>query len=686
MTVAEAQPIGSMIEHALRYAGRGWPVFPIYEMAGDACSCKNPKCPAPGKHPRTASGHTEASVDEQQIRRWWQAHPAANIGIRTGSESALLVLDVDPRHGGNESLDEILLSNGQIEECPESHTGSGGRHFLFKHPGWKTGNRANFRPGLDIRGDGGYIVAPPSNHKSGAAYEWDSVFDDATPPPEPPAWLLALIRDSTSSEPVSYERIPYRGELPMSVATVIERNQFAKHRYERSKKGLDDKSESGCDFSFAAILAREGIAGGEIENAIRHSRDRAGLDEKRDRWYALTVGKVLANRQANRQDEEISRAETRAILRERLSVEAMGIEDWFRDDGSLIEPAAREYLIADFMPARVGMMLAALGGSGKGHFEIALSISLALGVSFGPFAVAQPRPVIFVSREDDREEMQRRLHAAVSARFGGRLTLEQRRLMAQNLHIADLFGIRHARLGGPMTDMVCEAARQIGGPGLIVLDPLGKCLPEDVESINKQEGAARVHEEVDYIVANTGWTACAAHHVSKEVGREGKAVSGASTGSQQLEDFARLVLFLTAMDEPEKRGLDAGHELGYVEVSTTKVNYSRRVDSLVLRRERGGALVPLDARPQREVDGMRALAALAAFGQPSSRDDWRAACKALDPEIPRDRADAARTWLRSQGFVMQVGNSGFVPTERGRRAIGSHGSDTLKRRGDYGAM
>lgn len=670
MTVAaDAQAEGTMLKAALRYAGRGWPVFPIYEMTREGCSCRRSKCTSPGKHPRTEGGHNEATVDEATIRAWWGDHPNANIGIRTGSESGLLVLDVDPIHGGNESFEEILLSNGQLEDGPESHTGSGGRHFLFKHPGFKTGNRANFRPGLDIRGDGGYIVAPPSNHKSGNHYEWDAIFDDATPPPEPPAWLLALVRESTSVEPLKYERIPYRGELPTSVSVILERNHLARSRYERSKKGLDDRSESGCDFSFAAHLAREGIPGGEIENAIRHSRDRAGLEEKRDGWYALTVGKVLANRQAQKQDEEISRAETRAVMRERLSIEAMTIEDWFLDDGSLVEPGAREYLLEGFLPAHVGVILAALGGSGKGHFEIALSVSLALGLPFGPFKCPAARPVIFVSREDDREEMQRRLHAAVAARFGGRLSREQRALLTRNLHIADLFGIRHARLGGPMTDMICEAARQIGGPGLIVLDPLGKCLPEDVDSINSQEGAARIHEEVDYLVANTGWTCSVAHHVSKGVAREGKAVAGASTGSLQLEDFARLVLFLTAMEEPEKRNLDPTHELGYVEVAMTKANYSARVDGLVLRREVGGALVPLNAKSQREVDARRALEILVEHDQTMSRDDWRSACKALDPEIPRDRADSARAWLRGRGLIMQVGRAGFCPTHNGRNAV-----------------
>lgn len=667
----EAEVAESVLDAALRYAARGWPVFPLYEMQAEGCACRQANCASPGKHPRTTNGLYAATTDEIQIRGWWRQWPEANVGIRTGSEASLIVLDVDPRHGGNDSLDEILLANHPFEDGPESHTGSGGRHFLFRHPSFPTGNRANFRPGLDVRGDGGYIVAPPSNHQSGDRYQWDAVFDDATDVPDPPGWLLSLIRESTSSEPIHYEAVSYRGELPTTVAAILERNQFARRRYERSKKGLDDKSESGCDFSLAAILAREGIAGGDIENAVRHSREKAGLEEKRDGWYHLTIGKVLANRKAQHEDEQVLKAETRAILHERMAVEAMNLDDWFRRDGSLIEPEPREYLLDGFLPTRVGMMLAALGGSGKGHFELALAMSLALGLPFGPFACPQPRPVIFVSREDDREEMQRRFHAAILAQFRGRLTDEQRRAIGQRLHVADLFGIRGARLGGPMSDLICEAAQQIGGLGLVILDPLGKCLPEDVESINSQEGAARVHEEIDYIVANTGWTCSVAHHVSKAVGREGKPVPGASTGSLQLEDFARLVLFLTAMEEPEARDLDPAHPFGYVEVSMTKANYTARMESLVLRREDGGALVPLRARSRTDIDADRALGALLeAGGGPLTRDEWRDACKDLEPEMPRDQADAARSLLRSRGLVAQLGRVGFVATDRARNPQG----------------
>lgn len=668
MSVAgEAVIETSTMEAALQYAARGWPVFPLYEMAGGDCSCGRPACRDAGKHPRTRNGLSDATTDEDQIRAWWSKTPRANVAIRTGSESGLLVLDVDPIKGGSESFDELMLSNGALDECPESHTGSGGRHFLFKHPGFKTGNRANFRPGLDIRGDGGYIVAPPSNHYSGGHYQWDTIFDDETPLPEPPAWLLKLILESSSTDPIPYERIPYNGELSQSVSVILERNQFARSRFDRSKRGLDDKSESGCDFSLAAILAREKIPGGEIENAIRHSRALAGLEEKRDGWYGLTVGKVLANRQAQKAEEEILQSETRAVLKERLAVEAMGLDEWFLADGSIADPKPREYLLDEFLPASVGMMLAALGGSGKGHFELSLSLSLALGIPFGPFGCPKPRPVILVSREDDREEMHRRFHAAIAARFGGILTASQRQSILRRLHFADLFGIRNARLGGPMSDLICEAAHQIGETGLVILDPLGKCLPQEVESINSQEGAARIHEEVDYIVANTGWTCSVAHHVGKAVAREGKGVAGVSTGSLQLEDFARLVLFLTAMSEPEKRDLDPSHALGYVEVMMTKANYSARMESLVLRREAGGALVPLVARPQAEIDAERALAALIEADCTLTRDEWRTTCKDLEPEIPRDRADSARSWLRAQGYIVQVGRTGFIASETGRQ-------------------
>jgi hypothetical protein len=147
---------------ALRYARRGWPVVPVHSTQNDRCTCGKDDCQSPGKHPRTGHGIKDATTDENKIEHWWAKWPHANIGIATGYLSGLLVLDVDPRHGGDESLKGIL-SGVRVPETPTVRTGGGGRHFYFKCPtDLRVRSRNSILPGLDVKADGGYAIAPPS--------------------------------------------------------------------------------------------------------------------------------------------------------------------------------------------------------------------------------------------------------------------------------------------------------------------------------------------------------------------------------------------------------------------------------------------------------------------------------------------------------------------------------------------
>ena len=112
--------------------------------------------------------------NEGRVRQFWQQHPLANIGIVTGAVAGFIVVDVDPRHDGDIALQKFEELNGPLPVTPKVRTGGDGEHIFFEHPGHPIKNRAGILPGIDIRGDGGYIVAPPSNHISGRLYEWES--------------------------------------------------------------------------------------------------------------------------------------------------------------------------------------------------------------------------------------------------------------------------------------------------------------------------------------------------------------------------------------------------------------------------------------------------------------------------------------------------------------------------------
>jgi putative DNA primase/helicase len=183
-----------MLAAALGYASRGWAVLPLHTPppGGLSCSCGRADCTSPGKHPRLAHGLKEASTDSAQLAAWWGRWPNANIGVVTGARSGLLVLDVDPGHGGEDSLSKLVEANEPLPDTPVVLTGGGGTHFYLRHPGEEIRNNAGTKlgAGLDIRGDGGYVVAPPSLHASSRQYTWDGEPVIA----DPPEWLLVMLR------------------------------------------------------------------------------------------------------------------------------------------------------------------------------------------------------------------------------------------------------------------------------------------------------------------------------------------------------------------------------------------------------------------------------------------------------------------------------------------------------------
>jgi Bifunctional DNA primase/polymerase, N-terminal len=150
------------------YAERGWPVLPLWwPLAGGACACGHAGCSKPGKHPLVRRGLHAATTDPALIRRWWTRWPLANVGIRTGAASGLLVVDVDGA-AGMESLRALSRKHGPVRAA-WVHTGSGGWHAYLRLPeGWRVPNSVGrLGLGLDVRADGGSIVAPPSRHASG---------------------------------------------------------------------------------------------------------------------------------------------------------------------------------------------------------------------------------------------------------------------------------------------------------------------------------------------------------------------------------------------------------------------------------------------------------------------------------------------------------------------------------------
>ena len=190
-----------MIRSALALAARGFHVFPL---------TPGQKVPLSGSH-----GHLEATTDPETIARWWTEMPDANIGLRTGIESGVLVLDRDDRNGGEAGWELLEQEFGPVPYSLRVRTG-GGIHVYLRHRGpARVTAPKSVAPGVDLKADNGYVVAPPSLHPSGRRYEWldedDSQLEDA------PVWLLSRFAQS------SPDRLPIAEDVAVALPDTFAR-------------------------------------------------------------------------------------------------------------------------------------------------------------------------------------------------------------------------------------------------------------------------------------------------------------------------------------------------------------------------------------------------------------------------------------------------------------------------------
>lgn len=184
---------------------RGAAVFPLWWADDGVCACgaadAGDEKHSRAKHPIAAvarRGCLDASKDPATVARWWARWPRANIGLATGEPSGCWVLDVDGA-AGDASLAELELEHGRIPATATASTGRG-RHLYFRHQTDRSvrNSARKIGEGLDVRGRGGYVVAPPSIHVNGRRYAWTA---DGSARVDAPAWLLELVSPTRTSTP-----------------------------------------------------------------------------------------------------------------------------------------------------------------------------------------------------------------------------------------------------------------------------------------------------------------------------------------------------------------------------------------------------------------------------------------------------------------------------------------------------
>jgi hypothetical protein len=534
-----------LLATALDYASDGWHVLPLHALDSEGlCSCREADCGSPAKHPRTKTGLSEATTDPETIGAWWRHWPEANVGVRTGFISGIVVLDVDSYHGGDDGLGELVAEYGELPATMEAETGGGGRHLIFAHPGEGVDvrNRAGLATGVDLRGDGGYIVAPPSLHVSGAFYQWA----ETVLPAPLPAWLIERPKPPrrVTSMPVVHNpsehpwvRAAFDGELrDLRLAAEGTRNDqlnrtafnlgqlvpHALNRYEVESVLQSEAAGIGLTDRETLATIRSGIeAGMEQPRGIPEPKVRDRLPTTLAEVIQLPVGDELrcTPRQAREEYEEYQRLPKIPII-----------------DG---------YLDLSMRPKQL-MVLLARTGHGKTTWIVNTMHRMAL---------AEPDlRFLFVSLEQTRGEWFDRAYRLCS--FSDRELSMDRvvEFWTPRLRLVDSNRLGEAAL----VEMIEQTTEELGARPVVFLDYLGywaQSFPGDAyhrtsDAVMSLKAIAK-HCEVAIVTP---------HQVSRETGSAGRPSADRARDSGKVNETADFLLTLWYPDMELTPTIDGADE------------------------------------------------------------------------------------------------------------------------------
>src|SRR5690554_5371911 len=401
----------------------GWSVLPVHSVINGHCTCGQTACQSPGKHPKTKNGVNNATKDASVIREWFTKWPGSNIGIATGRPSGFIALDFDGEEG-ERSLNELQSVYGGLPVTVVQLTGGGGRHILFKHPGGVIKNKVKLAPGVDIRGDGGYILVSPSLHISGNRYKWKPSLSPGEIPLAdlPDRWLRFISGDKSTSQ-----REPFKIEDEITIG-----------------------SRNDTLFRMACSMRKKGYP----ENAIKAALEITNAEK---------CSPPL-------DEEELIRAFNNAMgyppgeLRVTQSAQA----DFAQKSAEIIcldgiEAEEVEWFWYPYIP--LGKITLVQGDPGDGKTTVVLNIAadVSAGRALPGVEPADPGNVIYQTAED------------------GLADTIKPRLVAANADCKRIFVIDESEKGLSLLDSRIEEAMEKIRPRLFIIDPLQAYLGGDVD-------------------------------------------------------------------------------------------------------------------------------------------------------------------------------------------------------------
>jgi Bifunctional DNA primase/polymerase, N-terminal len=224
---------------------------------------------------KNSHAYLDATTNPQQVAQWWNQHPKANIGIRP--PAGVVVLDIDPRHGGDTELERMVRFRGQLPQTWTAHTGSGGFHMWYC-VGELAEVRGKLCTGVDIKHHGnGYVVVPPSIHPNGQPYEW--VTPPAGKPADAPRWLqLAIQPPVVHMRPFAVANDPRAGSgqynLGCLVARIVKAPEGRRNTtlFGACKDALQQGDFDAFEADLIGAARAAGLPDSEITSTVRSAR------------------------------------------------------------------------------------------------------------------------------------------------------------------------------------------------------------------------------------------------------------------------------------------------------------------------------------------------------------------------------------------------------------------------------
>jgi Bifunctional DNA primase/polymerase, N-terminal len=264
----------TVVRAALDYAAHGWAVFPVHGIVDGRCGCGTSDCLSPGKHPLTRHGLKEATTDARVVADWWKKWPLGNVALAAGRASGLVVVDIDVPEGEH-SLTKLFDAGYELPETSSVRTGSGGLHLYYSAPGSPIGNTAGRLPGVglklpgvDLRGQGGYVVAPPSLHTTGSRYLW---MENDVELAEAPAWLAPV--EARKELPAPPTMVAAGASTPYGLAAL--RGELEVLR--RAPVGTRNHVLNRCAFRLGRLVAGSELLQSDVVAALRAQGLSRGL-------------------------------------------------------------------------------------------------------------------------------------------------------------------------------------------------------------------------------------------------------------------------------------------------------------------------------------------------------------------------------------------------------------------------